>query len=78
MAKVVPEELMEWFRSSQGKSFKTELAEADTSDATMLKGLESGPFRHVRFVVAYLAARDANFLLGTDIPSAPPMAICPG
>lgn len=44
----------------------------------MLQGLERGPFHHVQLVVGYLASKDANFLLGTDTPSAPTYGNLPG
>jgi imidazolonepropionase-like amidohydrolase len=76
--KVIPEEMLEWFDSPEGKWFKKELVDDDTPDAAMLQGLERGPLRHVRLVVAYLASKDADFLFGTDTPSAPTYGNLPG
>jgi imidazolonepropionase-like amidohydrolase len=76
--KVIPNELLEWFNSPEGKWFKKELAADDTPDAAMLQGLDRGPIRHVRLVVAYLARKDADFLFGTDTPSAPTYGNLPG
>jgi imidazolonepropionase-like amidohydrolase len=42
------------------------------------EGFDRGPIRRVRQVVAYLAARNANFLFGTDTPSAPTYGNLPG
>ena len=44
----------------------------------MYEGLEHGPFHHVQLAVAYLASKDANFLFGTDTPSAPTYGNLPG
>jgi hypothetical protein len=76
--KVIPREMLEWFNSAEGKWFKKELADDNTPDAAMLAGLDRGPLRHVRQVVAYLASKDADFLFGTDTPSAPTYGNLPG
>ena len=76
--KVIPKEMLEWFNSPEGKWFKKELAGDDTPDAAMLAGLDRGPLRHVRQVVAYLASKDADFLFGTDTPSSPTYGNLPG
>jgi len=44
----------------------------------VLQGFDQGPLRRVRQVVAYLAGKDANFLFGTDTPSAPTYGNLPG
>lgn len=76
--KVIPKEMLEWFNSPEGRWYKKELADDDTPDAAMLQGLEHGPLRHVRQVVAYLASKDADFLFGTDTPSSPTYGNLPG
>jgi imidazolonepropionase-like amidohydrolase len=76
--KVIPKEMLEWFNSPEGKWFKKELAQDDMSDAAMSEAYEKGLFRRVRQVVAYLSTRDANFLFGTDTPSAPSYGNLPG
>jgi imidazolonepropionase-like amidohydrolase len=76
--KVIPAEMLEWFNSPQGKWFKKEISEDDTPDAAVLEGFDGGPLRRVRQVVSYLASRDANFLFGTDTPSAPTYGNLPG
>jgi imidazolonepropionase-like amidohydrolase len=76
--KVIPAEMVEWFNSPEGKWFKKEIAEDDTTDAAVLEGFDQGPLRRVRQVVAYLGSKDANFLFGTDTPSAPTYGNLPG
>jgi len=76
--KVIPADMLEWFKSPQGKWFKKEVSEDDTPDAAMLEGFDDGPLRRVRLVVGYLASKDANFLFGTDTPSAPTYGNLPG
>ncbi|MBZ5538740.1 MAG: amidohydrolase family protein [Acidobacteriia bacterium] len=76
--RVIPGEMLEWFNSPEGKSFKKELVEDDLSDAAMIEAYERGPLRRVRQVVAYLAGKNANFLFGTDTPSAPTYGNLPG
>jgi hypothetical protein len=76
--KVIPKEMLEWFNSPEGKWFKKELVDDDTPDAAMFEGIERGPIRRVRQVVAYLATKDANFLFGTDTPSSPTYGNLPG
>jgi Amidohydrolase family len=78
LAKVVPPALLAWFRSPDGKWFKKDLGDTDEPDAARLEDLEQGPFRRVRLVASYLAGKDANFLFGTDTPSAPTYGNLPG
>jgi imidazolonepropionase-like amidohydrolase len=76
--KVVPAEMLEWFESPEGRWFKKEIDADDAPDAVMRDGMDNGPVRRVDQVVAYLAGRDANFLFGTDTPSAPTYGNLPG
>jgi imidazolonepropionase-like amidohydrolase len=76
--KVVPAEMAEWFKTPEGKWFKKEVDDDNAPDASVYEGLQRGPFRRVQSVVAYLASRDANFLFGTDTPSAPTYGNLPG
>ena len=78
LPRVIPAALLAWFNSPAGKWFKKELDEDNTPDAEMRQGFDSGPIRRVRQVVGYLAARNANFLFGTDTPSAPTYGNLPG
>jgi hypothetical protein len=76
--KVIPAQMLAWFNSPDGKWFKKEIVEENVPDAAVFEGVERGPLRRVRQVVAYLAARDAHFLFGTDTPSAPTYGNLPG
>jgi len=74
--KVVPGALADWFATPDGAWFKEELAEG-ASDHEVLEASEA-PLRRLRQVIAYLAARDANILFGTDTPSSPTYGNLPG
>jgi imidazolonepropionase-like amidohydrolase len=78
VSKVAPKEMLEWFRSPEGKWFGKELNPDGAPDAAILEGYERGPLRRVRQVVAYLASKDANFVFGTDTPSSPTYGNLPG
>jgi len=78
ISKVVPKEMLAWFNTPEGKAFKKELVDDDTPDAAMLQAYDKGPIRGERQVVAYLAGKDADFLLGTDTPSGPTYGNLPG
>jgi len=78
IAKVAPKNLIEWFESPEGKWFGKELNEGGDPDAVVIRGIEQGPMRRLRQVVAYLASKDANLLFGTDTPSAPTYGNLPG
>jgi imidazolonepropionase-like amidohydrolase len=78
LGKVVPKDLLEWFQTPEGKWFGKELNDDGAPDAVVMGHLEHGPMRHVKLVVGYLASKDANFLFGTDTPSAPTYGNLPG
>lgn len=78
VAKVTPKEMLDWFRSPEGKWFAKELNENGVPDATMLKDYEENWLRRVRQVTAYLASEHANFVFGTDTPSSPTYGNLPG
>ena len=79
LPKSVPAEMLEWFNSAEGRSFKKTLSGDNAPpDTAMLQAFEQGPFRRERKVVAYLASKDANFLFGTDTPSMPSYGNLPG
>ncbi len=77
VAKVVPPAMAAWFGTPEGKWFKEEVAEEGGEDAEVMKGFDQ-PLRRQRQVVAYLAAKDANFVFGTDTPSSPTYGNLPG
>jgi imidazolonepropionase-like amidohydrolase len=76
--KVVPPALVTWFESPEGKWFGEEVREKGVPDSVEFQRFEHSPLRRVRQVVAYLAAKNANFLFGTDTPSAPTYGNLPG
>ncbi len=76
--RVIPPALLAWFNLPAGRWFKKEIDEDNTPDAEMRQGFDRGPIRRVRQVAGYLAARNANFLFGTDTPSAPTYGNLPG
>jgi len=78
ITKVAPEEMLEWFKSPEGKWFGKELNKDGAPDAAILEAYEHSPLRRVRQVVAYLASKDANFVFGTDTPSSPTYGNLPG
>jgi len=75
---IIPAPLLAWFNSPEGKWFRKEIDEDNTPDGEVREGIDRGPIRRVRQVVGYLAARNANFLFGTDTPSAPTYGNLPG
>jgi imidazolonepropionase-like amidohydrolase len=75
---VIPAALLAWYNSPEGKWFRKEIDEDNTPDAEMREGFDRGPIRRVRLVTGYLAAGSANFLFGTDTPSAPTYGNLPG
>lgn len=78
LPKVVPKEMLDWFRSPAGKWFGKDVNEDNAPDAVVFDNAVHGPLRGVQQVVAYLASKDANFLFGTDTPSAPTYGNLPG
>lgn len=76
--KVVPKQLAQWYLTPDAQVFKKNLTRPGMSDAQMISAFEEAPLHSVREVVAYLAAKDANFLFGTDTPSAPTYGNLPG
>ena len=79
VSKVVPKEMVEWFNSAEGRSFKDTISGDNAApDAAMLQAFQQGPFRREGKIVAYLASKYANFLFGTDTPSMPSYGNLPG
>ena len=75
---IIPAALLAWFNLPEGKWFRKEIDDDNTPDAEMREGYDRGPIRRVRQVVGYLATRNANFVFGTDTPSAPTYGNLPG
>jgi imidazolonepropionase-like amidohydrolase len=75
---IIPAPLLAWFNSPEGKWFRKELDEDNTPDAEVREAFDHSPIRRVRQVVGYLASSNANFLFGTDTPSAPTYGNLPG
>jgi imidazolonepropionase-like amidohydrolase len=76
LARVVPQSLVEWYRSPDGRWFKDDLSNGRTDesmrtalDAVLRRGAES---------TAYLAQKGAFFLFGSDTPSGPTPGNPPG
>jgi imidazolonepropionase-like amidohydrolase len=78
LSKVTPKDMLQWFQSPEGKWFGKELNTDGAPDTSIRIEFEQGPLRRVRQVVTYLADKDANFLFGTDTPSAPTYGNLPG
>jgi len=76
--RVIPAALLGWFNSPEGKWFRKEINEDNVPDGEMRQAFDRGPIRRVRQVAGYLAARNANFVFGTDTPSAPTYGNLPG
>jgi imidazolonepropionase-like amidohydrolase len=78
IAKVTPPGLLAWFQSLEGKWFGKLLNEDGAPDEKILSSYEQGPLRRVRQATAYLAAKNANFVFGSDTPSSPTYGNLPG
>ncbi len=78
ISKVTPKSMIDWFQTPEGKWFGKAINGDNEPDAEFVKDYEQGPIRRVRQVVAYLASKDANFVFGTDTPSAPTYGNLPG
>ena len=76
--KVIPAEMLKWFSSPDGQWFGKEVNWQHQSDDAMVKMMEDDWLRRVRQATAYLASKNANFLFGTDTPSAPTYGNLPG
>ncbi len=82
LVKVAPPEMLAWFKSPDGQWFGKELSEAfkgfGIPESEVLKAFDENWGRRVRQATAYLASKDANFVFGTDTPSAPTYGNLPG
>ena len=78
IAKVVPKQLLDWFRTPEGHWFGNLINEDHLSDEQFRRIYDQGPLRRVRQTTAYLAQKNANFSFGTDTPSGPTYGNLPG
>ncbi len=74
--KAAPAALVDWFATPEGKWFKEELAEGESED-DVRQGFDH-TLRGLKMIVAYLASKDANFVMGSDTPSSPTYGNLPG
>lgn len=75
--RVIPGQLLAWYRSADAQWYKRDLAQGE-SDARMRETYERGALRRGSLVVKYLAEHGARFLFGTDTPSGPTVGNLPG
>jgi len=76
--RVIPPAMLAWLKSPAAAWYRSEIADSGMTDSAARVGWDRGPIRRGRQVVAYLAAKDANFLFGTDTPSGPTYGNLPG
>jgi imidazolonepropionase-like amidohydrolase len=85
LSRVMPASVLDWYRTPEGQTFHNNIAsgqfpgEKDPEAAWTKARSFYAPYltRH-RNATAYLAARNARFLFGTDTPSSPTYANPPG
>jgi imidazolonepropionase-like amidohydrolase len=85
LAQVLPSSLIKWYGTAEGRRFRDTLEQDDSlaslapemREATLRRIFQGGISRSRR-ATAYLNARGANILFGTDTPSAPTYANPPG
>ena len=89
LARVLPANLIEWYRSSEGQWFREILAQAllpkstaDSGDAVAqrdaMRAFLAGFIARNDNATRYLASRNARFLFGSDTPSLPAYTNPPG
>lgn len=82
LAAVLPGELIDWYRTPDGRWFAEELGAefGDMDDAQIRAHFETGFSAHdtSRKTAGYLAARDGRLLFGSDTPSSPTYGNPPG
>lgn len=73
LARVVPPELIEWYKSSDGQSFRERngLPPADAVRWNAVQAVRDAPLERNENVARYLASRNARIVFGTDTPAAP-------
>lgn len=90
LAGVLPQGLIDWYRTPEGQWFHNVMAQPDQGLAQpglgsdpnvsekMIYSRAGGAIGGVKHVTGYLASHDARILFGTDTPSAPTYANPPG
>jgi len=76
LRRVVPQSLLDWYRSPDGRWFKDDLSNG-RSDESMRAGLDA-VLRRGAESTGYLAQKGAFFLFGSDTPSGPTPGNLPG
>ena len=76
--KVVPDKLIEWFRTPEGQAFKKQVSDGSVPDEDMAGIYALGPLRRVKLATAYLDRKGANLIFGTDTPSTATYGNLPG
>ncbi len=86
LSRVLPPNLIDWYRSPEGQWFRMEISQEmklptdatpDQIDSVLSAGFGQAHDR-VKHATAYLVARHGHILFGTDTPSAPTYANPPG
>ena len=87
LARVLPADLIEWYRSAEGRSFRDRMAqglpkEVTTGDEvarwTAIQAMYAESIARNESAARYLADRNARILFGTDTPAAPIYTNPPG
>jgi imidazolonepropionase-like amidohydrolase len=86
LSRVLPSNLIDWYRSPEGQWFRIVVSEdmkppADASPSQLERAVNVGFATTIdrgKHAAAYLAARHGRILFGTDTPSAPTYANPPG
>jgi hypothetical protein len=82
LAAVIPAELIDWYRSDEGRWFaeklRADFGGADDERIQAIYERGGGGRAASQMTVKYLAERDARFLFGTDTPSGPTYGNPPG
>jgi imidazolonepropionase-like amidohydrolase len=83
LSRVLPADLIKWYRTAEGQSFRERLAEGlpkgDAAAAwNAVRANSAAPIARNESAARYLAGRNARILFGTDTPAAPIYTNPPG
>ena len=90
LSRVLPSNLIDWYRSPDGQWFRTVVSKGVSQDAKLpanadtsqleraVKGGLDPAIDHAKHATAYVVARHGRILFGTDTPSSPTYANPPG